>query len=683
MATETKIVISAVDNTKDAIASAINGIKSLSSAIGGIPGFGPLMASLSSLASFSAFKSMVADTISWGAEMQRASLRTGASVEALGALGKVAKLTQTDIGSVEASLIRLSKSLSGADEESNAAGRAISAIGLHVEELRSKDPANAMLDIAKSLSNWADDGNKVATVLAILGKNGAEMLPMLKDLATQTDLNGKLTQKQAEMAANMEKEWAKLTNTGSVFAKSLALEILPSLNSVLEQMTTGTRIAGGFLAAFLEFGPGMSFATGGIEGTRQEIERLNRTIAAGRAQNLQDMGSTDLSGDESSLARMQRRLEYQKFQQRQDALTKSGSAYEDPRDVLAKRLPSLNYTARDPKEAKTPRVKASSTPDDGSRLVEQLLAQVRGTMDLSEAEKLEIAISEKKYATATKGNLDTARGYALLLDAIKANKTAEQEAAAAAKERADEYQRIFDATRTPLENLNAEIDHLMTLLDNGTLGEGAAALELFGRAAQKAGEKFQSLTEKTKEDGDVLEEFAKSAARNMQSAFADFLFDPFQKGTKSMLQSFGDTVRRMIAEASSAQLMKYLFGDIAGKSGGSLGGLLGAGMKALFGGGTSGAGSAPALSSDALIGVIASGSLAVGTDYVPYDMLAQIHRGERIVPAAQNRQRDQVGHSISVVVNMAGNGSATDVRRAGGSVAREVLGAISSAGRYR
>ena len=103
--------------------------------------------------------------------------------------------------------------------------------------------------------------------------------------------------------------------------------------------------------------------------------------------------------------------------------------------------------------------------------MEQLLGQVRGTMDLTEVEKLEIAIAEKRYATASKGNIETARGYALLLDKIKENKEAEKEAADAAKARADEYQRIFDATRTPLENLNAEIEHLMELLDNGTLGE--------------------------------------------------------------------------------------------------------------------------------------------------------------------------------------------------------------------
>ena len=75
-------------------------------------------------------------------------------------------------------------------------------------------------------------------------------------------------------------------------------------------------------------------------------------------------------------------------------------------------------------------------------------------------------------------------------------------------------------------------------------------------------------------------------------------------------------------------------------------------------------------------------SFDVGTDYVPRDMVAQIHKGERIVPAANNRPGALGGHSVSVVINMGGSGSPAEVRRAGGAAAREVLGVLQSARRY-
>jgi len=46
-----------------------------------------------------------------------------------------------------------------------------------------------------------------------------------------------------------------------------------------------------------------------------------------------------------------------------------------------------------------------------------------------------------------------------------------------------------------------------------------------------------------------MDNFAKTAAKNIQNSFADFLFDPFAKGTKGMLQGFIDAIRRMVAEA--------------------------------------------------------------------------------------------------------------------------------------
>nr|PZN74650.1 MAG: hypothetical protein DIU56_17590 [Pseudomonadota bacterium] len=75
--------------------------------------------------------------------------------------------------------------------------------------------------------------------------------------------------------------------------------------------------------------------------------------------------------------------------------------------------------------------------------------------------------------------------------------------------------------------------------------------------------------------------FADEAARNIQSAFADFLFDPFEGGVKGMLKSFTDTLRRMAAEAASAKILDAIFGR---KGEGGLSGFLGNIIGGLFGG---------------------------------------------------------------------------------------------------
>ena len=58
----------------------------------------------------------------------------------------------------------------------------------------------------------------------------------------------------------------------------------------------------------------------------------------------------------------------------------------------------------------------------------------------------------------------------------------------------------------------------------------------------------------TKEATKEMSEYAKEAARNMQDAFADFLFDPFEDGLKGMLKSFLDTMKRMWANKIAASL---------------------------------------------------------------------------------------------------------------------------------
>jgi len=172
-----------------------------------------------------------------------------------------------------------------------------------------------------------------------------------------------------------------------------------------------------------------------------------------------------------------------------------------------------------------------------------------------------------------------------------------------------------------------------------------------------------------------------NAYRGIQSAMSDFLFNPFEKGLKGMLASFGVMLQRMIADAVAADLGKRLFGAVGTPgSGGLLSGLLGAiglGGKATM----AGAGTASENWIDSG-GLAASAlpSFAVGTNYVPRDMVAQIHKGERIVPAAQNNGANS--QPIQIVQNFHGATSPQDVRRAGGDVARSLIGAMAGARRF-
>lgn len=178
----------------------------------------------------------------------------------------------------------------------------------------------------------------------------------------------------------------------------------------------------------------------------------------------------------------------------------------------------------------------------------------------------------------------------------------------------------------------------------------------------------------------TAEEQFTNAYRGIQGAMADFLFNPFDKGVKGMLSSFGTMLQRMIADAAAADLSKRLFGAV-GTPG--IGGLLSSLMSAVGVGGKIGA-QGYGLPDTGIGAPIYGGDLpsfAVGTDFVPRDMVAQLHQGEKVVPAAQNN-----GSGLgSLVVNQHFHGqtSVGDVRRAGGDLARNLLGIVGAAGRFQ
>jgi tape measure domain-containing protein len=215
----------------------------------------------------------------------------------------------------------------------------------------------------------------------------------------------------------------------------------------------------------------------------------------------------------------------------------------------------------------------------------------------------------------------------------------------------------------------------------------AALDDLFfsGEAGAKAyAEGIDLITGSTEKAQKEMDTFAETAAKNIQNSMADFLFDPFDKGMKGMLQGFGQMLQKMIAEAVAADLAKKLFGGLTdgGKTGGS--GLVGAGLDWL--GGLFGTGSANGNAFSAS-GVKLSGFATGGIASGPasgYPVL--MHGTEAILPLKRGSNGklgvEGGGGGHTIIVNVSGSNNAPDVRRAAGQGAREALGMINGAKRY-
>jgi len=92
-----------------------------------------------------------------------------------------------------------------------------------------------------------------------------------------------------------------------------------------------------------------------------------------------------------------------------------------------------------------------------------------------------------------------------------------------------------------------------------TLTDGIDEIDIdFDKMRRDWKEQLKDMRQNGENEFDAIAAAAEQAARNIQDAFADFLFDPFDKGIKGMLKSFLDAIRRMLANQAATQLFGFL-----------------------------------------------------------------------------------------------------------------------------
>lgn len=205
------------------------------------------------VASISALKGMVQGSIEASAGLHDMAMQTGASVAALTAFRAVASTTNTSIDGIANAMNRAAKSMAVANEDSKGIGQAIKALGLDFGALQKLKPEDQMLAVAKAMDGFSDGAGKSAAAMALYGKEGAKMLPFLKDLAADSELvTKKLTAQQvaaqaaqAAMADDYTDNLTKIKKASDAWKKDVSMALLPTLYQLSQAFLDVNKTSGG------------------------------------------------------------------------------------------------------------------------------------------------------------------------------------------------------------------------------------------------------------------------------------------------------------------------------------------------------------------------------------------------------------------------------------------------------
>lgn len=188
--------------------------------------------------SVGALKDLIAHTLETVAALQDFAEQTGASAVALSGFAPVATISGVAMEQISVGLTKLSKGLAGVDDETKGASQALAYLGIKAKDSGGnlRDPAEVMNDIALKLSDFEDGAGKTAIALELFGKSGATLLPFLKDLAANQDLNIRMTQAEIESAEQASKALGRMKAEHNFVAQTIVTAALPAMEELVGQL---------------------------------------------------------------------------------------------------------------------------------------------------------------------------------------------------------------------------------------------------------------------------------------------------------------------------------------------------------------------------------------------------------------------------------------------------------------
>lgn len=179
------------------------------------------------------------------------SIQTGASVESLSRFQEIGRTTNTSAETIAQSMGRLAKNTALVDDEGKVAAIAINALGISFDEFKKLSPDQQMLAAAKALNEYEDGADKAAVVMSLLGKEGARLLPFLKDLAENSDTAARFTTAQAAAADELGDKLTILRESVQGAAAGVLMLLVPALIKMLDLIGPASQVVAAYFALFV------------------------------------------------------------------------------------------------------------------------------------------------------------------------------------------------------------------------------------------------------------------------------------------------------------------------------------------------------------------------------------------------------------------------------------------------
>ena len=201
---------------------------------GAVAGFGAAIAGSAIVGGLTA---VVKKSIDAGDELFNLQAKTGIAANALIGIGNAAKLADVDIATLGKGLTKLNVNLVKAAEGNDGLAQKFKALGVNVKDVNGQVvPADkALKQIADRFADLPDGAQKAAAAVAIFGKSGADLIPLLNEGSASIE---EFTYKVGEDFAARSDLFNDTITTLGIKAQGFGLELtdalLPALQSILE-----------------------------------------------------------------------------------------------------------------------------------------------------------------------------------------------------------------------------------------------------------------------------------------------------------------------------------------------------------------------------------------------------------------------------------------------------------------